>query len=63
MVETTALGAAHLAGLATGFWKDFEEFTTQQHKTVYMPKISHAEADRLYFKWQKAVQAARAFSE
>ena len=54
--ETTALGAAYLAGLAVGYWKDLEEI--RQHWTldkVYMPKMTQPERDRLMREWHKAV--------
>ena len=37
MVETTALGAAGLAGLAAGVWKDAEEFLATRHFTSFAP--------------------------
>lgn len=63
IVETTALGAAHLAGLAVGFWKDFDELKTNEIGAVsYKPEISKEEADHYYRRWQKAVEAARLFT-
>ena len=60
--ETTALGAAYLAGLATGFWKNKEEIATQWlvDKT-FNPAYSSNKAAELYDGWKTAVKAAIAF--
>ena len=60
VLETTALGAAHLAGLGIGFWKGFEEFSNATG-CVWNPKMDHRMADHLYQRWQKAVAAVRMF--
>jgi glycerol kinase len=60
--ETTALGAAYLAGLAVGFWKDRQEITDQwKADRTFEPQMAKAEADKLYHGWQTAVKAAMAF--
>lgn len=61
-LETTALGAAYLAGLATGFFESCEsvEALWASEKT-YSPKMEVEERDALYNGWIKAVEAARAF--
>jgi glycerol kinase len=58
--ETTALGAAYLAGLAVGFWKDRGELE-QRWKVGqrYEPRMSEAERTRLHTRWLKAVERAR----
>lgn len=63
IVETTAMGAAHLAGLAVGFWKDCEELShlSEQGDTTYEPSMKKEQADHLYDRWQLAVSAARMF--
>lgn len=62
VMETTALGAAYLAGLATGFWKDQEEVRQYWEKDrTFEPQISKEERDKLYEGWQEAVKATRAF--
>lgn len=62
IVETTAMGAAHLAGLAVGFWKDFDDVAScTGADSIYKPSISREAADSRYEKWQKAVKAARVF--
>lgn len=60
--ETTALGAAYLAGLAVGFWKDQEEIAQQwaiDH--TFSPTMAEEKRGILYNGWKKAVQAAMAF--
>jgi glycerol kinase len=60
--ETTALGAAYLAGLAVGYWKDREEISKQWNKDKeFAPKMSEEEQEELYGGWKKAVKAAMAF--
>ena len=50
--ETTALGAAYLAGLAVGFWKDYADISTNwQLETVFKPKMKRIEAVKLYKGW------------
>lgn len=63
-VETTALGAAYLAGLAAGFWKSREEIL-ERRKTerVFEPKMEAAVRDKLYKGWQRAVERARNWQE
>lgn len=61
ILETTALGAARLAGIGCGFWK-LEDFVDHKNNdTIYEPHMEQAEADHLYARWQKAVAAARMF--
>ena len=58
-VETTALGAAYLAGLATGFWRDLAE--VQENWTcgqVFQPAISEERRQKLLRGWKRAVQCA-----
>lgn len=60
--ETTALGAAYLAGLAVGFWSSKEQiaFNWQLNRT-FEPKMLESEREILYAGWQKAVKAAMIF--
>src|SRR5204862_1253781 len=53
--ETTALGAAYAAGLATGFWSSTDDIRTNwaQDKT-WEPRMDAAERDRLYREWNRA---------
>ncbi|OPA75776.1 glycerol kinase [Paenibacillus selenitireducens] len=60
--ETTALGAAYLAGLAVGFWHDRNEIAMQwKQERVFMPAMEQERQTRLYEGWTKAVQAAMMF--
>ncbi|MDD4873317.1 MAG: glycerol kinase GlpK, partial [Kiritimatiellae bacterium] len=60
IVETTALGAAYLAGLATGFWKNREEIDSKwQRARRYEPQMESSESNRLYARWQQAVARSR----
>ncbi len=60
--ETTALGAAYLAGLAVGYWKDIEEIAKQwQIERTFENEIEEAKRDELYSGWKKAVEATRTF--
>ncbi len=55
--ETTALGAAYLAGLAVGFWKDKSELNTHwQADKIFAPKMPKDEAKNLRRKWNEAVK-------
>ncbi len=62
--ETTALGAAFLAGLAVGFWESTDRlidlWTLDQE---FLPQIDLAERERLYRRWQRAVERTRAWAE
>lgn len=60
--ETTALGAAFLAGLAVGYWKDKEEIKQQsENERTFTVEMSKDEQEKLYKGWQKAVEATRQF--
>jgi glycerol kinase len=63
ITETTAIGAAYLAGLAVGFWKDLEEIQAQwQMERVFSPKMDEVERQALSAGWKKAIQAAVSWS-
>src|SRR5713101_4772930 len=58
--ETTALGAAYLAGLAVGFWQDTNEIQHQWQKDKeFRPALDHAKVAELKSGWQKAVDRAK----
>ncbi|MNX78664.1 Glycerol kinase [compost metagenome] len=60
--ETTALGAAYLAGLAIGYWKDQYEICQKWSvERVFEPKMDEERKNKLYDGWKKAVHAAMAF--
>lgn len=58
MVETTALGAAYLAGLAVGFWKDMEELRSKwQIDKTFEPTNSDAQRSECIQGWARAIKA------
>ncbi len=60
--ETTALGAAYLAGLAVGYWDSQQEIASQWAVDKrFEPQMTEATRQQLYSRWKKAVQAAMAF--
>ncbi|HZG70691.1 MAG TPA: glycerol kinase GlpK [Chondromyces sp.] len=60
--ETTALGAAYLAGLAVGFWKNRNEIAEQWNiDQRFEPQMAQENREKLYSGWKKAVKAAMAF--
>lgn len=62
--ESTALGAAFFAGLATEFWANKAEIATlRKIDQVFYPHMEEREREQLYKGWKKAVKAAIAFSE
>jgi glycerol kinase len=59
ITETTALGAAYLAGLAVGFWKDKNELAEHwQADKIFTPQMLENEANDLRRKWSEAVKRA-----
>lgn len=62
--ETTALGAAYLAGLAVGFWKSKEEISNRWFASqTYMPSMEEEVVTKLYAGWEKAVERAKHWEE
>ncbi|BCZ76730.1 glycerol kinase [Paraburkholderia terrae] len=62
--ETTALGAAYLAGLATGYWKDIDELQSQwklEHR--FSPSMPGDQAKACLDGWQRAIRAAKAWAD
>ena len=60
--ETTALGAAYLAGIAVGFWEDQASISnTSQVDREFTPQMDETQRNKLYDGWKKAVQAAQIF--
>jgi len=61
-LETTALGAAYLSGLTTGFWKNCEEIQKiHSYQAIYEPSMDRLEINRRYKGWKKAVASTRTF--
>ncbi|WP_440894753.1 glycerol kinase GlpK [Amphibacillus sp. Q70] len=60
--ETTALGAAYLAGLAIGFWRDCDQLASYwQRDQLFEAEMSVDVSEPLYSGWKKAVEATRGF--
>jgi glycerol kinase len=63
MLETTAMGAAFLAGLGAGVWKETSEIeSTWRADATFDPRADRAEADGLYAGWTKAVERAKGWA-
>ena len=58
MIETTALGAAGLAGIAGGVWRDMAEFIGTRQFTRFTPSMPKESAEELVAGWQRAVRGA-----
>lgn len=55
--DVTALGAAYLAGLATGFWKDLDELRDKARvERTFSPDSDNDKRERSYKGWKKAVK-------
>jgi glycerol kinase len=63
VTETTALGAAYLAGLATGFWPSPNELRSKRDDVRFEPKMDEAERTRRRALWQRAVERSRDWTE
>lgn len=64
ITETTALGAAYLAGLAVGYWKDIHEISGQwQMEKTFEPQMQTSQKDELIKGWKRAVKTAQVWSE
>ena len=63
-IETTSLGAAYLAGLATGYWKSKEDVIENwQIDRTFTPEMSEDERSSLLAGWKKAVGAVRGWAK
>ena len=64
IIETTALGAAYLAGLAVGFWKNKEEIKKNWRlNKEFTPDLSENLREKYYKCWKKAVEKAKSWEE
>ncbi|MEN3008930.1 glycerol kinase GlpK [Pseudothermotoga sp.] len=62
--ETTALGAAYLAGLAVGYWDSLDQIESQwQLDRKFVPNMDEEKRQRLYEGWKKAVERSRRWLE
>ena len=60
VTETTAFGAACLAGLAAGYWRDRAELgTLRQSGTVFYPRMERTRAEEMRFFWNRALERSR----
>ena len=60
LVETTALGAAYMAGLAVGFWKDFDEIEkAREVDRIFVPAIDNDTREAALKGWHKAVERSK----
>jgi glycerol kinase len=63
IAETTALGAAYLAGIGAGFWAPGEVGEMWREAARYEPAMDAAERERLVGRWREAVERARGWAE
>ncbi len=64
VLETTALGAAYLAGLATGVWRSAEEIASQwRRERLFEPRLSRDAAESRLSRWARAVERAKRWAE
>ncbi len=62
ITETTALGAAYLAGLATGYWQSAEEIVSLwQVDKIFEPSMPKNQKEKLLENWNKAVGKAKSW--
>jgi glycerol kinase len=62
--EATALGAAYLAGLATGFWKDEKELASQLRiAKSFEPAMPESRREEFYEGWLRAVDRAKGWAK
>jgi glycerol kinase len=62
--ETTTLGAAYLAGLAVGMWRDTDEITHHWRSSAsYQPNMPEQQRVQLYTKWKRAVDCAKGWAK
>lgn len=63
IIETTALGAAYLAGIAVGYWQKDELAQQWQRDAQFEPGMNNEQRDKLYKGWQKAVKRTMGWEE
>lgn len=63
MIETTALGAAGLAGLALGVWRGTDDFLAGRRFTRFEPRMEPGERERRLAQWERAVTTALAWAQ
>ena len=61
--ETTALGAAYLAGLGVGLWKGLDDIATRwRADKTFEPRLSREERDQRYAGWQRAIERTKGWA-
>ena len=63
IIESTALGAAYLAGLAVGFWTLDDIAFQRKVDRVFTPKMPSKDREKLYSSWKKAVERSKSWLE
>ena len=64
ITETTALGAAYLAGLAIGFWNNVEEINSQwQEDKIFEPEVNSVDFSEVIKNWNKALERSKGWYE
>ena len=62
--ETTALGAAYLAGLSVGFWESMDEIKNiNSINAEYVPKMDKEKSDNYYYNWKRALDKSKSWIE
>jgi glycerol kinase len=62
VLESTALGAAYLAGLATGFWNSVDEIAGTRGEAVFEARADRGQMARRYGRWREAVERAKGWN-
>lgn len=63
IIESTAMGAAFLAGIQVGFWKQSDIDENRPMNRIFKPTFDRVKRKRLYKKWQKAVERCKGWEE
>lgn len=63
VIESTAMGAAFLAGIEVGLWKQEDINQTRPMNKIFKPTFDRVKRKRLYAKWQKAVERSKGWEE
>ena len=64
VAETTALGAAYLAGLSTGFWDDLTQIEAlRENGETFRPRMPAEERERRFSRWRRAVERAKGWAK
>jgi len=61
VTETTALGAAYLAGLGVGYWRDVKEIASARNERRFEPTMASSQREALRQRWNEALSRAKAW--